>query len=154
MLWPSVHWATVPIIDPGGLVPCTAERLGRSNAFRISFPFRLHNDRQKWRAGLRDAGRSILFRHRVRFPDGSDRELATFTGLIPGIEPDLSSYPHKVPGVWAFEGEAGAFWRQSPSVPPVNFGPVAERLCAPTRERQDAGSTPVLVSVDWTLIAD
>ena len=52
-------------------------------------------------------------------------ELATFTGLIPGIEPDLSSYPHEVLGVWAWEdeGEAGAFWGQSPSVPPVDFGP-------------------------------
>ena len=51
--------------------------------------------------------------------------LAAFTGLIPGIEPDLSSYPHEVLGVWAWEGEgeAGAFWSRSPSVPPVDFGP-------------------------------
>ena len=51
--------------------------------------------------------------------------LATFTGLIPGIEPDLSSYPHEVLGVWAWEDEgvAGAFWSRSPSVPPVDFGP-------------------------------
>ena len=54
-------------------------------------------------------------------------ELATFTGLVPGIEPDLSSYPHEVLGVWAWEegGEAGAFWSQSPSVPPVDFGPAS-----------------------------
>ena len=51
--------------------------------------------------------------------------LATFTGLIPGIEPDLSSYPHEVLGVWAWEEEAGAFWSQSPSVPPVDFGPAS-----------------------------
>ena len=53
--------------------------------------------------------------------------LATFTGLIPGIEPDLSSYPHEVLGVWAWEeeGEAGAFWSRSPSVPPVDFGPAS-----------------------------
>ena len=54
-------------------------------------------------------------------------ELAAFTGLIPGIEPDLSSYPHEVLGVWAWEGEgeAGAFWSGSPSVPPVDFGPAS-----------------------------
>ncbi len=54
-------------------------------------------------------------------------ELATFTSLIPGIEPDLSSYPHDVLGVWAWEeeGEAGAFWSRSPSVPPVDFGPAS-----------------------------
>ena len=50
-------------------------------------------------------------------------ELAAFTSLIPGIEPDLSSYPHEVLGVWAWEGEAGAFWSRSPPVPPVDFGP-------------------------------
>lgn len=52
-------------------------------------------------------------------------ELAAFTGLIPGIEPDLSSYPHEVLGVWAWEdeGEAGAFWSGSPSIPPGDFGP-------------------------------
>ena len=52
-------------------------------------------------------------------------ELAAFTGLIPGIEPDLSSYPHEVLGVWAWEdeGAAGAFWSRSPPVPPVDFGP-------------------------------
>ena len=54
-------------------------------------------------------------------------ELAAFTGLIPGIEPDLTSYPHEVLGVWAWEGEgvAGAFWSRSPSVPPVEFGPAS-----------------------------
>ena len=52
-------------------------------------------------------------------------ELAAFTGLIPGIEPDLSSYPHEVLGVWAWDGEAGAFWSRSPSVPPVDFGPAS-----------------------------
>ena len=51
--------------------------------------------------------------------------LAAFTGLIPGIEPDLSSYPHEVLGVWAWEGEAGAFWSQSPPVLPVDFGPAS-----------------------------
>ena len=34
--------------------------------------------------------------------------LAAFTGLISGIEPDLSSYPHEVLGVWAREGAGAA----------------------------------------------
>lgn len=50
--------------------------------------------------------------------------LALFTDLIPGIEPDLSSYPHEVLGIWAREeGEVGVFWSRSPSLPPVAFGP-------------------------------
>ena len=48
-------------------------------------------------------------------------ELALFTNLIPGIEPDLSSYPHEVMGIWAWNGEIGAFWSKSPSIPPVEF---------------------------------
>ena len=51
-----------------------------------------------------------------------DVSLALFTDLIPGIEPDLSSYPHEVLGVWARDGEVGAFWSGSPDVPPVAFG--------------------------------
>ena len=60
----------------------------------------------------------------VRVPFVAPRqglELAAFTGLIPGIEPDLSSYPHEVLGVWAWEGETGAFWSMSPSIPAVRF---------------------------------
>ena len=52
-------------------------------------------------------------------------DLALFTDLISGIEPDLSSYRHEVLGVWAWDaggGEVGAFWSRSPSVPPVEFG--------------------------------
>ena len=48
--------------------------------------------------------------------------LAHFTDLIPGIEPDLSSCPHEVLGVWAWGGQAGAFWSASQPVPPVAFG--------------------------------
>ena len=61
----------------------------------------------------------------VRVPGPLPRQgfdLALFTDLIPGIEPDLSSYPHEVLGVWAWDGDAGAFWSRSPSVPPVEFG--------------------------------
>ena len=48
-------------------------------------------------------------------------ELALFTDLLPGIEPDLTSYPHEVLGVWAWDGHAGAFWDRSPSREPVDF---------------------------------
>ena len=74
---------------------------------------------------ITDGARFIL---QVPFPAPRQGfELAAFTGLIPGIEPDLSSYPHEVLGVWAWEGEgeAGAFWSGSPSVPPVDFGPAS-----------------------------
>ena len=55
-------------------------------------------------------------------------DLALFTGLIPGIEPDLSSYPHELLGMWAWEPEeegtleVGAFWSKSPEIPAVEFG--------------------------------
>ena len=48
-------------------------------------------------------------------------DLALFTDLIPGIEPDLSSYPHELLGLWAWDGEFGAFWGMSPSIPAVEF---------------------------------
>ena len=48
-----------------------------------------------------------------------DFDLALFTDLIPGIEPDLSSYPHDVLGMWAWNGAVGAFWGRSPSIPGV-----------------------------------
>ena len=72
---------------------------------------------------ITDGGRVV-----VRVPFAVPRQglaLATFTDLIPGIEPDLSSYPHEVLGVWAWEGEAGAFWSSSQTVPPVDFGPMS-----------------------------
>ena len=48
-------------------------------------------------------------------------DLALFTDLLPGIEPDLSSYPHEVLGVWAWDGHVGAFWDRSPWREPVDF---------------------------------
>ena len=48
--------------------------------------------------------------------------VAVFSDLIPGIEPDLTSYPHEVMGMWELGDAAGAFWSRSPSVPPVEFG--------------------------------
>ena len=50
-----------------------------------------------------------------------DFHLALFTTLLPGIEPDLTSYPHEVLGLWAWDGEVGAFWDKSPSGPPSTF---------------------------------
>ena len=74
---------------------------------------------------LTDGSRIIV---QVPAPQGQPRvglEMALFTDLIPGIEPDLSSYPHEVLGVWAWNGEFGAFWSQSPSIPLVEFGPTS-----------------------------
>ena len=50
-----------------------------------------------------------------------DFDLALFTDLPVGIEPDLSSYPHDVWGLWASDSDVGAFYDRSPSVPPVTF---------------------------------
>ena len=47
--------------------------------------------------------------------------LALFTDLIPGIEPDLTSYPHEVLGLWATENQVGAFWDRSPGLETVGF---------------------------------
>ena len=61
----------------------------------------------------------------VRVPSGLPRQrgdLALYTDLIPGIEPDLSSYPHEVLGIWAWNGEVWVFWDKNPSLPPVAFG--------------------------------
>ena len=55
-------------------------------------------------------------------PGAPGSGLALFTDLLPGIEPDLSSYPHELLGFWAMQGEAGAFWSMSPAIPPVQFG--------------------------------
>lgn len=49
-------------------------------------------------------------------------DLALFTDLIPVIEPDLSSFPHEVMGMWAWNGAVGSFWGKSPSIPEVSFG--------------------------------
>ncbi len=49
--------------------------------------------------------------------------LAVFTDLLPGIEPDLTTYPHSVFGLWAWNGGVGAFWDTSPSDPSQVFEP-------------------------------
>lgn len=66
-----------------------------------------------------DSGR--IFAHVPLARQGLD--LALFTDLLPGIEPDLSSYPHEVLGVWAWDaegGHVGVFWDRSPSREPVD----------------------------------
>ena len=50
-------------------------------------------------------------------------DIALFTTLIPGIEPDLTTYPHDVFGMWAWEGDVGVFWTRSPLIPEITFGP-------------------------------
>ena len=58
----------------------------------------------------------------VRVPSPLPRlgfSVAVFTDLIPGIEPDLSSYPHDLLGMWAWGSAAGAFWGRSPELPAV-----------------------------------
>ena len=58
---------------------------------------------------------------RVPGPPNQDFRLALFTDLTPGIEPDLSSYPHELLGVWATADEVGAFWSRSPEIPAAAF---------------------------------
>lgn len=50
-----------------------------------------------------------------------DFDLALFTDLPVGIEPDLSSYPHDVWGIWAMDSDVGVFHGRSPSVPSATF---------------------------------
>ena len=54
-------------------------------------------------------------------PQRQGLSLALFTDLIPGIEPDLSSYPHELLGVWATDEHVGAYWTNSQSLPTVKF---------------------------------
>ena len=66
---------------------------------------------------LTDGGQIV-----VRVPSPLPRlgfSVAVFTDLLPGIEPDLSSYPHDLLGMWAWGGAAGAFWSRSPEIPGV-----------------------------------
>ena len=57
----------------------------------------------------------------VFVPSGPNEQvpgLALLTDLKPGIEPDLSSYPHELLGIWARDGQVRAFWSRSPSLEP------------------------------------
>ena len=58
----------------------------------------------------------------VRVPSSHPRlgySVAVFSDLIPGIEPDLSSYPHEVMGMWEWGDAVGTFWSRSPEIPGV-----------------------------------
>ena len=62
----------------------------------------------------------------VRVPSSLPRQdfsLALFTDLIPGIEPDLSSYTHELLGIWAWDDHVGTFWSRSPSLDPFDAFP-------------------------------
>ena len=69
---------------------------------------------------LREGGEDVLV------PSGPNKQvpgLALFTNLIPGIEPDLSSYRHELLGIWARDGQVRAFWSRSPSLEPFEAFP-------------------------------
>ena len=59
---------------------------------------------------------------RAPSPPRQGFDLALFAGVPAGIEPDPSSYPHELLGLWAWNGDVGAFWGASPSVPRAGFG--------------------------------
>lgn len=63
--------------------------------------------------------------------------------------PGSFSYPHEVPGEWAMEGEAGAFWSRSSSVPPTDFGPAS-----PTGRAVYEGDAAGVLAADVRLEAD
>ena len=71
-------------------------------------------------------------------PPNQDFRLALFTDMLPGIEPDLSSYPHDLLGVWATAEEAGAFWSRSPEAPAAAFD-AASQIGAATYEGDAVG---------------
>ena len=58
----------------------------------------------------------------VPSPAREGLELAMFADVPANIEPDPSSYQHELLGLWAWNGEVGAFWSASPSVPQAGFG--------------------------------
>ena len=66
-----------------------------------------------------DASRIVV---RAPSPPRQGFDLALFAGVPAGIEPDPSSYPHELLGLWAWNGDVGAFWGASPSVPRAGFG--------------------------------
>ncbi|WP_446831598.1 hypothetical protein [Candidatus Foliamicus sp.] len=50
---------------------------------------------------------------------GGAVRLALFAAVPAYIEPDPSSYPHDLLGLWSHDGELGAFWTRSPAPPPA-----------------------------------
>ena len=80
-------------------------------------------------AVIRDEGGNLVYElaeggpltMRAPGPPSPSRALALFAAVPAYIEPDPSSYPHDLLGLWANEGEAGAFWTASPSIPAPAF---------------------------------
>ena len=123
--------------------------------------------RNEWavRVGRNDDGHRVYevsdrSRIAVRVPGPrTGFDLALFTDLEPGIEPDLSSYPHELLGLWAWEGEAGAFWGMSPEMPIADL----DHRLSPTGTARYDGDAAALyaahgsaekVLADVTLTAD
>lgn len=48
---------------------------------------------------------------------GDGFKISLFTSLPPGIEPDLTSYPHQLLGIWEWDGDVGTFWSNSQPLP-------------------------------------
>ena len=55
----------------------------------------------------------------TKYRKGDGFKLSLFTSLNPVIEPDLTSYPHQLLGIWEWDGEVGTFWSNSQPLPEV-----------------------------------
>ena len=53
----------------------------------------------------------------TKYRKGDGFKISLFTSLTPGIEPDLTSYPHQLFGIWEWDGEVGTFWSNSQPLP-------------------------------------
>ena len=96
---------------------------GSSQSSRVDGDGRT-TDEMTARVGRDDDGNVVYHvtdRGPVPGPARQGFHLALFTTMLPGIEPDLTSYQHDVLGLWAWNGEVGAFWDKSPSGPPTTF---------------------------------
>ncbi len=79
---------------------------------------------------VRDGGGNLVYAvtdgggidARAPGPSRQGFRLALFAGVPAGIEPDPSSYPHDLLGLWSRDSEVGVFWSASPSVPAPAFG--------------------------------
>ena len=84
-------------------------------------------------------------------------DLALFAAVPAFIEPDPSSYPHELLGLWAFNGEAGVFYGESPPIAQGGFdgGPKGRAIYqgdAVVLHVADGATTKLLADV--TLTAD
>ena len=79
------------------------------------------NGKQQYRVSVHDRLSVTVPGTKVR----KDLRIAVFTDLLPGIEPDISSYPHSVFGLRAGGGEMGAFRDRVSPERPAAFDPVS-----------------------------